>query len=124
MPNALPVVLPARLNVLVTVFPICVPHAAVLKTPIPTELVATVVLAVTSAVIHTCEFILEGVMLAVVSDAMEVVSTLVTVVLAITVNPVLPHERFPLPSVTSDWPGVPVALGKVNVRFFSVLVLP
>jgi len=65
----------------------------------PTELVAAVVLAMTFAVIQICELKLEGVMPAVVSDAMVVTNTLFTVVLAMTVNPVLPHERLPLPSV-------------------------
>ena len=87
-------------------------------------MLVTVVLAITFAVIHTWELKLDGAIPAVVSDAMVTTSTLSTLVLAITVNPVLPHERLPLPSVTSDWPAVPVEFGSINVKLLGVLVLP
>jgi hypothetical protein len=109
--------------VLVTVVPTWVVQFRALKTPIPTELVAAVVLAMTFAVIQIEELPFEGWMVARVSEAIVVTSTLFVVELAITVNPVLPQERCPVPSVIKDWPEAPVELGRVKVRLAAVEVL-
>jgi len=90
-------------RVLDTVVPTWVVQFAALKTARFTVLVpVAVVLAITSAVTQMEELPFEGWIVARVSDAMVTARAFGAVELAITVNPVLPQESLPVPSVTRD----------------------